>query len=102
MRSNPLIVVASTSAALADRLAASLRRDGSTVYITHSAQGCLRVATSVGPDMVVLDPALATGRVEGLLRAHPSSAKARIVHLDDQGTFMPRVVKPERVLHAAA
>ena len=101
MRSNPLIVVASTSAALADRLAASLRRDGSTVYITHSAQGCLRVATSVAPDMVVLDPALA-GRVEGLLHAHPSSARARIVHFDDIDVLTPRAVKPERLLHAAA
>jgi hypothetical protein len=44
-----LIVVASASAGVAEEAAARLRRDGNVVYVTHSAQGCLRVATSVAP-----------------------------------------------------
>jgi CheY-like chemotaxis protein len=97
MRNIPLIVVASNSAALAENVAASLRRGGSVVYVTHSAEGCLRVATSVAPDMVVLDPDLPSS-LERLLHAHPSSAQARILHLDDVAP--PRVAEP--VLHAAA
>jgi DNA-binding response OmpR family regulator len=100
MRSIPLIVVASTSAVLAENVAANLRRDGSVVYVAHSAEGCLRVATSVGPDMVVLDRALPP-RLERLLHAHPASAKARIMHVDDQ-MITRRVAPPEPWLHAAA
>jgi DNA-binding response OmpR family regulator len=79
-RSVPLIVVASASPNLADDVAARLRQDGSIVYATHSAQGCLRVATSIGPDVVLLDPALPR-RLEGLLHAHPTSARAQILHM---------------------
>jgi DNA-binding response OmpR family regulator len=100
MRKTPLIVVASTSAALAENVAARLRRDGSVVYVTHSAEGCLRVATSVAPDMVVLDPALPR-RLENLLHAHPASAKAQILHLTGQ-INVPFVAEAAPLLHAAA
>ena len=83
-RTVPLIVVASTSSTLADDVATRLRGDGSVVYVTHSAEGCLRVSTSVEPDVILLDPALPR-RLEDLLRAHPSSARAQILHLE-----MPR------------
>jgi DNA-binding response OmpR family regulator len=79
-RSVPLIVVASASAALADDIAARLRLDGSVVYVTHSAAGCLRVATSIAPDVILLDPTLPR-RLEDLLHAHPASAAAQILHL---------------------
>ena len=49
-----LIVVASASAAVAEEAAARLRLDGSVVYVTHSAAGCLRVATSISPDVVLI------------------------------------------------
>jgi DNA-binding response OmpR family regulator len=78
----PLIVIGSLSAALADSVAQQLRRDGNVVYVTHSAEGCLRVATSVAPDVVLLDPAF-PGRLEKLLKAHPSTAHARILHLSE-------------------
>jgi CheY-like chemotaxis protein len=81
-RSVPLIVVASASAGVAEEAAARLRRDGNVVYVTHSAQGCLRVATSVAPDMVLLDPRLPS-RLIGFLRAHPATADAQILHLGD-------------------
>jgi CheY-like chemotaxis protein len=79
-RSVPLIVVASASAALAEDIAARLRRDGNVVYVTHSAAGCLRVATSIAPDVILLDPQLPR-RLEDLLHAHPASARAHILHL---------------------
>src|SRR5438067_2279726 len=67
-RSVPLIVIASTSSPLAEEVATRLRRAGNVVYITHSAEGCLRVATSVLPDVVLLDPRLPP-RLERLFRA---------------------------------
>ena len=81
-RSIPLILVASPSAARAESTATQLRRDGNLVYVAHSADGCLRVATSVGPDLVLLDPSFPE-RLERLLRAHPISAGAEIMHLSD-------------------
>jgi len=82
-RTVPLIVVASASASLSDSVAARLRRDGNVVYVAHSAAGCLRVATSIAPDVVLLDPALPRRRLEHLLHAHPASAHAQILQLND-------------------
>ncbi len=76
----PLVLVASGDAATADEVARRLRRDGATAYAVHSVEGCLRVATAVGPDIVLLDPRLPR-RLETLLRAHPRSAHAELVHL---------------------
>ena len=67
--------------------------------MTHSAAGCLRVATSIGPDVVLLDPALRTARVEQLLRAHPVSARAQVLHLDAAALGSAR--KGAKVLSAA-
>jgi DNA-binding response OmpR family regulator len=75
-------VVASATASVAEDVAARLRRAGNVVYVTHSAGGCLRVATNVAPDVVLLDPAL-PHRLVGLLRAHPATAQAQILHLDE-------------------
>ena len=88
-----LIVVASASAAVAEGVAARLRRDGSVVYVTHSAEGCLRVATSVAPDVVLLDPAL-PARLVRFLKAHPASAHAQILHLDVPHPAPVRVPRP--------
>jgi DNA-binding response OmpR family regulator len=80
----PLIVIASASSVLADSMASRLRREGNVVYIAHSAEGCLRVATSVHADVVLLDPMLAgLGRLEKLLKAHPFSAGAKVLHLSE-------------------
>lgn len=80
-RAVPLILVASASSAFADSVAVELRREGNVVYVAHSAEGCLRVATSVGPDVILLDAALTSERLEKLLRAHPTSASAQLLHL---------------------
>ena len=53
-----MIVVASEQPGLADAVAARLQHDGAIAYATHSANGCLRVATSVAPDIILLDPKL--------------------------------------------
>lgn len=95
-RRTPLIVLASASTTFAEEVAARLRREGNIVYITHSPEGCLRVATSVTPDVVLLDPAMPP-RLEKLLRAHPACAAARILHLTRDSV---REVQPI-ALHAA-
>jgi DNA-binding response OmpR family regulator len=89
-------VLASTSDLFAEEVASRLRRAGNVVYVTHSVDGCLRVATSIGPDIVLLDPRMPQ-HLEDLLRAHPTSAQAQILHLSEVSA--PRVVGP--VLHAA-
>jgi hypothetical protein len=78
----PLIVIGSAATALVDSVAVQLRRDGNVVYVTHSPEGCLRVATSVAPDVILLDPAF-PARIEKLLKTHPLSARAQIFHLSD-------------------
>ena len=75
----PLIVIASTSAHV-DGIASQLRSEGNVVYVTHSAEGCLRVSTSVGPDLILLEPGM-PGRLERLLKAHPTSAGAQVLRL---------------------
>jgi hypothetical protein len=81
----PLVIIAcASSSALVERVASQLRLEGNVVYITHGVDGCLRVATSVLADMVLLDPELPNrGRLEKLLKAHPSSAGAQILHLSE-------------------
>ncbi len=81
-RAVPLVVVASPSAAVVAQVAAQLRADGNVVYVAHSAEGCLRVATSTGPDMVLLDPSF-PARIEKLIKAHPSCANAQVLHLSE-------------------
>jgi DNA-binding response OmpR family regulator len=82
----PVIVVASVHGRTADEVASRLRRDGAIAVAAHSAQGCLRVATSIGPDIVVLDSDLPR-RLEKLLRAHPVSARAQVVQM--HGSAIP-------------
>jgi hypothetical protein len=95
-RSVPLIVLASASASFANDVAARLRRQGNIVYITHSPEGCLRVATSVAPDVVLIDPAFPP-RLERLLRAHPMIAQTQILHLTRDSLAQPAIA----VAHAA-
>ena len=98
----PLIIVASATAGVAEEIANRLKQDGAVVYPTHSAAGCLRVATSIHPDIVLLDPALPR-RLQHLLRAHPNTANARVLHLTKAGVDAARnAVAPRRTPVAAA
>jgi DNA-binding response OmpR family regulator len=83
-RQVPIVVVASARAGAADEIAQHLRRNGAVVLAARSAEGCLRVATSVGPDVVLLDADLPPW-VEKLLHAHPASRRARVLHLTSDG-----------------
>jgi CheY-like chemotaxis protein len=76
----PLVLVASADVELTDRVVENVRRSGSVACAARSEAGCLRVATAVGPDVVLLDSRLPS-RLEGLLRAHPVSGAANIVRL---------------------
>jgi hypothetical protein len=97
-RQVPLVVVGCASAALANSVAVQLRRQGDVVYVTHSADGCLRVAVSVEPDMIVLDAGF-PGRIEKLLKAHPSCAGAQVFHLPGD---LPRLTEqPARTVATA-
>jgi hypothetical protein len=88
-RRQPLILVASARQGVADDVVARLRHDGATAYAAHSAAGCLRVATNIGPDIVLLDPAL-PDRLERLIHAHPVSARAQVLHLSEAPRLTPR------------
>jgi hypothetical protein len=77
-----IVLVASNEPRRVDEIVARLRQTGVTAYAAHSSGGCLRVATSIGPDLVLLDPSLPR-RVEQLLKAHPTSARARVLRLSE-------------------
>jgi hypothetical protein len=51
---------------------------GAVVVHARDEGGCLRVATAVGPDVIVVDHS-ASRRLLRLIRAHPVSARAQIV-----------------------
>jgi hypothetical protein len=46
----------------------------------------LRVATSVGPDVLLLDAGLAS-RLRGMLRSHPATAGSIILRVSDEGVL---------------
>src|ERR687885_681444 len=91
-RQMPLIVVAGRegTAALVD----GLRAKGALVYLTHTPEGCLRVATSVRSDVILL-PRDFPRRVVRLLQQHPTSAGARIVWLQRPTTDQAVVLADE-------
>jgi CheY-like chemotaxis protein len=87
-RQTPLVLVASPDRATANGLVKRLRDDGAVAYAAYSWQGCLRVATAVGPDVVLLDPALPR-RLDSLLKAHPRSSGAATVQLQHATMHVP-------------
>jgi len=98
-RRSPLIVVASAVPGTAERTVARLRQDGAVAYAAHSADGCLRVATSIGPDVILLDPLLEhRAHLMRLLRAHPTSARAHVQPLTDAA----ELAEVERTAHLVA
>ena len=102
-RTQPLVVVASATPGEAERVVTRLRQAGALAYATHSAEGCLRVATSVRPDLVLIDPRLrARQRLERLLRAHPSSAQARVRPITAERIAVEAKTEVERTAHLVA
>ena len=87
-----MVLVASAHPERVDAIVGRLRATGVNAYAAHGSNGCLRVATSVGPDLILLDASLPR-RVERLLKAHPVSARARILRLSEAslGEATPRL-----------
>ena len=77
-RARPLVLVASPNRDLARRLVQDVQRSGSVACLAQSAAGCLRVATAVGPDVVLLDSSLPR-QLRGMLRSHPATSDSIIV-----------------------
>lgn len=76
-RGVPLVVVGTSERAVAEPLAARIRDEGAAVLIAEGDRACLRVATAVSPDIVLLDPRLSC-RLVSLLHAHPALSRAQI------------------------
>jgi CheY-like chemotaxis protein len=79
-RSRPLVLVATPDADLAQQLTDEIHRLGFVACVARSAAGCLRVATAVGPDLVLLD-ARVPRHLEGMLRSHPATATTRVMRV---------------------
>jgi hypothetical protein len=79
-RARPLALVATPDADLAQDLIVQIQSAGFPTCVARSAAGCLRVATAVGPDLVLLDDRLPR-RLEGMLRSHPATATAELVRV---------------------
>jgi CheY-like chemotaxis protein len=79
-RSPRLVLVASPNAALIDQISERVRKAGCVACCARSAAGCLRVATAVAPDVVLLDAAFPQA-FERMLRSHPSTAAAEVLRL---------------------
>jgi hypothetical protein len=77
-----IVLVAGVHPEPVDAIVGRLRQAGVNAYAVHSTNGCLRVATAVGPDLILLDASLPR-RVERLLKAHPISSRARILRLSE-------------------
>jgi hypothetical protein len=73
----PLVVIGTVNREAGEVLAAVVRGEGAVALIAQGDRACLRVATSVNPDIVLLDPRLSRGLLS-LLRAHPFSKRAQI------------------------
>src|ERR1700694_916000 len=78
-RAVPLVVIGAVERAAAEPLAAVLRGEGAAVLIAEGERACLRVATAVSPDVVLVDLRLSRGLLS-LLRAHPFSSRAQVSH----------------------
>jgi endoglucanase len=83
-RASPLVLVASPDPELMNRTCARIRRTGLAVCCAHSAAGCLRVATAVGPDIVLIDARLPR-RLAAMLRTHPATRHAEILQIPASG-----------------
>ena len=76
-RRQSVVVVLGLDQRRAHLESARWRDQGAVVLQASDAGGCLRLATSVHPDVIVLDRNVPRRQL-GLLKAHPSSARAHI------------------------
>jgi hypothetical protein len=76
-REVPLVLLGGTDPVALQALARLLRQEGMGVAGALGDRACLRVATALGPDIILLDPRLPRALLN-LLRAHPLSKSAHI------------------------
>lgn len=79
-RGRAIVLVLDLDTMQADVEADHWRALEAVVIKTRDAGGCLRMATSIGPDVIVLDQRV-PDRLVRLLRAHPVSSSARLTWL---------------------
>jgi hypothetical protein len=84
-RNRPLVLVLGVDASSTACATQFWHDQGAVVMHTRDNGGCLRVATAVGPDIIVVDNT-ASSRLLKLLAAHPVSARARIQWLPEHVT----------------
>ena len=75
-RSVPLVLLGVSEPSTLDAVATQLRGEGMGLAVALGERGCLRVATAVSPDIILLDPRLSRGLLS-LLRVHPDSRHAQ-------------------------
>ena len=76
-RNRPLVLVLAADPATVACTVNFWRDQGAIVVHARDDGGCLRVATAVGPDIIILDDT-ASSRLLKLLAAHPVSGRALI------------------------
>jgi CheY-like chemotaxis protein len=69
-RTVPLVVLGTVDRLAAQSLRALLEGEGASVAVAVGDRACLRSATALDPDIVLLDPRLPRALLS-LLRAHP-------------------------------
>ena len=85
----PLILVATPDEGFMEELLTLVRSHGHAACSARTAAGCLRVATAVGPDMVLLDARL-PGSLERMLHTHPATAATRFIRLEANALALAR------------
>jgi hypothetical protein len=78
-RQVPLVLLGVADRAAVEPLARRLHQEGMVVAVAQGERGCLRVATAIKPDIILLDPRLPRVLVS-FLRAHPFSRHAHIAY----------------------
>lgn len=73
----PLVLLAVSEPSGWWYMATILRQEGMRVVLALGERACLRVATAVHPDIILLDPRLPRALLS-LLRAHPQARTAQI------------------------
>lgn len=76
-REIPLVLLGGTDPLALKSVARVMRQEGMGVAEALGDQACLRVATALSPDIILLDPRLSRSLLS-LLQAHPLSKSAHI------------------------
>jgi hypothetical protein len=79
-RARPVVLVCTADSELTAQLVARVSVAGLVAHAAHGATGCLRVATAVAPDVVLVDASV-PNRVIDMLRSHPACRTTDVVRL---------------------